>query len=100
MNGIITGFPEHAAYCATKFAIRGLTQSAAMDYGKYGITVNAYAPGITETPLRECERAYVHVCVWPLNVELSYTHATCQWRAWTSRTPRRRGCRGVLIRRV
>ncbi len=48
-----TGFPLHAAYCAAKFAVRGLTQSAAMDYGKYGITANAYAPGAVETKLRE-----------------------------------------------
>ncbi|KAF8982010.1 hypothetical protein BDQ17DRAFT_1262536, partial [Cyathus striatus] len=33
------------AYVASKFAIRGLTQSAATELGKYGITVNAYAPG-------------------------------------------------------
>ncbi|RDX44126.1 acetoin reductase family protein [Lentinus brumalis] len=45
------GIALHSAYCATKFAVRGLTQSAAMDYGKYGITVNAYAPGAIETPL-------------------------------------------------
>ncbi|KAM5536283.1 hypothetical protein V8D89_010060 [Ganoderma adspersum] len=47
------GFAQHGLYCATKFAVRGLTQCAALDYGKYGITVNAYAPGITETPLLE-----------------------------------------------
>ncbi|TFK80499.1 acetoin reductase family protein [Polyporus arcularius HHB13444] len=45
------GHPGHAVYCATKFAIRGLTQSAAMDYGKHGITVNTYAPGAVDTPL-------------------------------------------------
>lgn len=32
-----------------------------MDYGKYGITVNAYAPGTIETPLREC--IAVFLCV-------------------------------------
>ena len=31
--------------------MRGLTQCAALDYGKYGITVNAYAPGAIDTPL-------------------------------------------------
>ncbi len=46
-----SGFAEMTAYSATKFAIRGMTQCAAMDYGKYGITVNAYAPGVIETPL-------------------------------------------------
>jgi len=38
-----------AAYCASKFAVRGLTQAAAQEFGKHGITVNAYAPGITDT---------------------------------------------------
>jgi len=38
-----------AAYCASKFAIRGLTQAAAQEFGKHGITVNAYAPGVTDT---------------------------------------------------
>ncbi|KDQ53962.1 hypothetical protein JAAARDRAFT_161320 [Jaapia argillacea MUCL 33604] len=43
------GMPEVAAYCTSKFAIRGLTQSAALEWGKYGITVNAYAPGPIDT---------------------------------------------------
>ncbi|KAG0697558.1 NAD(P)-binding protein [Suillus ampliporus] len=34
-----------SAYCASKFAVRGLTQSAATKLGQHGITVNAYAPG-------------------------------------------------------
>ncbi|KAJ3743263.1 hypothetical protein DFH05DRAFT_1551351 [Lentinula detonsa] len=42
---------EASAYCASKFAVRGLTQSAALELGKYGITVNAYAPGFTKTAL-------------------------------------------------
>ncbi|KAJ8593318.1 NAD(P)-binding protein [Rhizopogon salebrosus TDB-379] len=39
------------AYCASKFAVRGLTQSAAVELGKYGITVNSYAPGLIMTPM-------------------------------------------------
>ncbi|KAF7342965.1 L-2,3-butanediol dehydrogenase [Mycena venus] len=31
-------------YCSSKFAVRGLTQSAAREFGKHKITVNAYAP--------------------------------------------------------
>ncbi|KAK7444067.1 hypothetical protein VKT23_015465 [Stygiomarasmius scandens] len=38
-------------YCATKFAIRSLTQTSALELGKYGITVNAYAPGAVDTDL-------------------------------------------------
>ncbi|KAE9397625.1 NAD(P)-binding protein [Gymnopus androsaceus JB14] len=40
-------------YSASKFGIRGLTQSAALELGKYGITVNAYAPGTIRTPMSE-----------------------------------------------
>lgn len=45
------GNPELAVYGATKFAIRGITQTAARDLAKYGITVNAYCPGIVDTPM-------------------------------------------------
>ncbi|KAG7098172.1 hypothetical protein E1B28_000140 [Marasmius oreades] len=41
------------AYTASKFAIRGLTQSAAVEFGKHGITVNAYAPGGVVTEMFE-----------------------------------------------
>ncbi|KIM92350.1 hypothetical protein PILCRDRAFT_762373 [Piloderma croceum F 1598] len=45
------GGASRCGYSATKFAIRGLTQSAASELGKYRITVNAYAPGPIDTPL-------------------------------------------------
>jgi len=38
-------------YSATKFAIRGLTQAAALEYASDGITVNAYCPGIVGTDM-------------------------------------------------
>jgi meso-butanediol dehydrogenase/(S,S)-butanediol dehydrogenase/diacetyl reductase len=47
------GNPGIALYSATKFAVRGFTQTAARDLAKYGITVNTYAPGIVRTPLME-----------------------------------------------
>ncbi|TFK50482.1 NAD(P)-binding protein [Heliocybe sulcata] len=52
------GTAEAAVYAASKFAIRGLTQSAALEWGKHGITVNAYAPGITITPFLEVWDTY------------------------------------------
>lgn len=38
-------------YSATKFAVRGLTQTAAQELAKDKITVNAYCPGIVLTPM-------------------------------------------------
>ncbi|MDB6454779.1 SDR family oxidoreductase [Falsirhodobacter sp. 20TX0035] len=38
-------------YSASKWGVRGLTQGAAMEWAKHGITVNAYCPGIVGTAM-------------------------------------------------
>lgn len=38
-------------YSASKWAVRGLTQAAAMEWAEHGITVNAYGPGIVGTAM-------------------------------------------------
>ncbi|MBS05184.1 MAG: hypothetical protein CMQ24_21110 [Gammaproteobacteria bacterium] len=40
-----------AAYCASKFAAVGLTQSLAQEFAPYGIRVNAICPGIVGTAM-------------------------------------------------
>lgn len=43
--------PNKGAYCSSKFAVRALTQTAAREWGKHNITVNAYAPGPVDTDM-------------------------------------------------
>ncbi|KAF7369230.1 NAD(P)-binding protein [Mycena venus] len=45
------GSPFNFAYTASKFAVRGLTQAAALEFGPHNITVNAYSPGAVDTEM-------------------------------------------------
>lgn len=43
------GVARFAAYCASKFAVRGFTQALALELAPYQINVNAICPGLMET---------------------------------------------------
>jgi 3alpha(or 20beta)-hydroxysteroid dehydrogenase len=47
----LVGLPFVAAYVASKWAVRGLTKSAAIDLGHKGIRVNSVHPGGIDTPM-------------------------------------------------
>src|SRR5262249_41259359 len=63
--------PLFVHYCASKFAVIGLTQGLAKEMAPYGVRVNAVCPGVVRTPLWE-----------PLLEQLSKTKAVTREEAW------------------
>lgn len=52
------GTKNGSAYSASKWGILGLMKSAALELGKYKITVNAIEPGLIDTPLTRNDRRW------------------------------------------
>ena len=51
--GGIRGIGNQSGYAAAKHGVVGLTRNSAVEYGEFGITVNAVAPGAIWTPMVE-----------------------------------------------
>jgi NAD(P)-dependent dehydrogenase (short-subunit alcohol dehydrogenase family) len=59
----------NVSYVTSKFAVRAITQTAALEWGEHNITVNAYAPGFIDTPMGES-------ALWFLDMESNFECCT------------------------
>lgn len=57
--------PRMGAYAASKHAVIGMTKTAAVEYAKYGIRINAVCPTVIKTPMGE---GYTNED--PMNIEM------------------------------
>lgn len=48
--GTVQSWPEHAHYAAAKGGVAGMIRSLAVELAPHGITANALAPGVVESP--------------------------------------------------
>ena len=55
--GGVVGIRDRLAYCATKFAVVGITKSMALDHATSGVRVNCICPGRVETPFVQARLA-------------------------------------------
>jgi NAD(P)-dependent dehydrogenase (short-subunit alcohol dehydrogenase family) len=49
----LSAYPGASPYIASKHAVMGLTRSAALDYAKQGIRINAVNPGVAATEMMD-----------------------------------------------
>jgi 3-oxoacyl-[acyl-carrier protein] reductase len=57
VTGPVMAMRSEAGYAAAKAGLVGLVRSAAVDYGRHGVTVNAVAPGWIATGSQTADEA-------------------------------------------
>jgi NAD(P)-dependent dehydrogenase (short-subunit alcohol dehydrogenase family) len=76
-NSGTAGYVRRVGYCASKWAVRGITRTIALELGPYGINVNCVNPGIVDGPRMEllCQRKAAARQTTPESVRMEYAAA-------------------------
>lgn len=67
----LTGRPRQMAYGATKWAVRGMTKTAAVELGPDNIRINSIHPGMTDTPMLQKMRPQAETDAAAMKLPLS-----------------------------
>ncbi len=62
--GGIRGIGNQSGYSASKHGVVGLTRNSAVEYGQFGISINAIAPGAIMTPMVEASLKQIDPDKW------------------------------------
>lgn len=62
--GGIRGVGNQSGYAASKHGVVGLTRNSAIEYGQYGISIKAIAPGAIMTPMVEASLKQIDADNW------------------------------------
>jgi NAD(P)-dependent dehydrogenase (short-subunit alcohol dehydrogenase family) len=62
--GGIRGVGNQSGYAASKHGVVGLTRNSAVEYGQFGISINAIAPGAIMTPMVEASLKQIDPDNW------------------------------------
>jgi 3-oxoacyl-[acyl-carrier protein] reductase len=83
----LRGYKLRAAYSSSKWALRGLTRTVALEVGPYNINVNALHPGIVDGPRmdRLCQEKARKRGWTPEQVREEYVHEMALRRVTTAR---------------
>lgn len=81
----LLGMPHQSAYCASKFAVRGFTDSLRQELRDSGVRAVTVHPGGVKTNIARNARYHAH----PLEPDLSHEEASQRFEAMARTTPER-----------
>jgi len=74
----VIGKEERAPYCATKFAVDGLTAALSAEYARHNVLINSISPGFTRTEATESAFSEEELQSWANEIPIKRLAATSE----------------------